>query len=143
MRNRPPKPAEVGLRYLSTAYWIRKAVDGQMADNGPSLARTKVLQVLDRRGSLRQTALATELGLAARSITQAVEAMERDGLVERHPDPEDQRAKLVTLTAEGSAALVAGTAAGEDALRRTFSALTPAQRTALDEILNTLDASAG
>jgi DNA-binding MarR family transcriptional regulator len=143
MRNRPPKPAEVGLRYLATAYWIRKAVDGQMADNGPSLARTKVLQVLDRRGSLRQTALATELGLAARSITQAVEAMERDGLVERRPDPNDQRAKLVTLTAEGSAALVAGTAAGEDALRRTFSALTPAQRTALDEILNALDASAG
>jgi len=143
MRNRSPKPAEVGLRYLSTAYWIRKAVDGQMADNGPSLARTKVLQVLDRRGSLRQAALATELGLAARSITQAVETMERDGLVERRPDPKDQRAKLVSLTAEGAAALVAGTAAGEDAIRRIFAGLRPAQRTALDEILDVLDATAG
>ncbi|MGW6932679.1 MarR family winged helix-turn-helix transcriptional regulator [Lentzea sp. NPDC054927] len=77
------RASEVGLHFLTTAAQVRKAVDEHMALEGVSLARTKVLQVLARLGPVKQTQLAAELGMAARSITQAVEAMARDGLVRR------------------------------------------------------------
>src|SRR4051812_4266609 len=93
--------ADVGLRYLMTSARIRRAVDEHLSGTGVSLARTKILQVLVRLGPVKQTRLATELGMAARSITQAVEAMERDGLVRRSSDAADKRAKVVSATEEG------------------------------------------
>jgi len=79
--------ADLGLRYLSVAYVVRKTVDDQMIASGLSLSCAKVLQVLEREGPLRQTSLAKSLRLAPRSITQSIEGLERSGLVERHPGP--------------------------------------------------------
>src|SRR5712664_4902991 len=90
--------ADLGLRYLSVAYVVRKTVDDQMIASGLSLSRAKVLQVLEREGPLRQASLAKSLRLAPRSITQSIEGLQRSGLVERRPDPDDQRCKLVLLT---------------------------------------------
>jgi DNA-binding MarR family transcriptional regulator len=129
---------ELGLRYLTTSARIRRTVDEHMAASGVSLARTKVLQVLAGLGPVKQTRLAAELGMAARSITQAVEAMERDGLVERISDATDKRAKVVSTTPAGVAALAAGEASGDAVLRSIFERLGPAQLEALDEMLRLL-----
>lgn len=130
---------EVGLRYLMTSAKVRRAVDEHMAGSGVSLARTKILQVLVRLGPVKQTRLAAELGMAARSITQAVEAMERDGLVRRSSDAADKRAKVVTATDEGVRALAAGEESGAEILRTIFERLSPEQVKALNEILDVLD----
>lgn len=130
---------EVGLRYLMTSAKVRRVVDEHMAGSGVSLARTKILQVLVRLGPVKQTRLASELGMAARSITQAVEAMERDGLVRRSSDAADKRAKVVTATDEGVRALAAGEESGAEILRTIFERLSPEQVKALDEILDVLD----
>jgi DNA-binding MarR family transcriptional regulator len=82
-----PGSQRVGSRYLSVAYRVRKVLDEHMIASGLSLARAKVLQVLAENGSLRQTSLAEELGFAQRTVTQAVEALARDGLVKRTPGP--------------------------------------------------------
>jgi DNA-binding MarR family transcriptional regulator len=110
-----------------------------MTAGGLSLARTKVLQVLDRLGPLRQTTLAAELRFAARSVSQTVENLERDGLVERGPHPDDRRAKLVVLTAAGSAALTIGTTAGEHVLRQIFGGLDQKHLTNLDDLLDAVE----
>jgi DNA-binding MarR family transcriptional regulator len=133
-------PVEVGLRYLALGYRLRKVVDDGMTTGGLSLARTKVLQVLNRRGASRQSSLAEELGHAPRSITQSVEALEREGLVERTTAPDDRRSKLVTLTPEGAKALAAGTAAGEYILREIFGAMGAEQLAGLDKLLDAIDA---
>jgi DNA-binding MarR family transcriptional regulator len=137
------EPERLGLRYLTLAYRVRKVVDKHMISSGLSLARWKVLEILDGKGSIRQKALAQELGLAERSVTQAVESLASDGLVERMPDPADGRAKLVTLTDEGAAALAAGTKAGAEVLRRIFGTLDRRQLARLDELLNVIDNAAG
>lgn len=137
------KPERVGLRYLNLACRIRKVVDKHMVASGLSLARWTVLEILDGKGSIRQTALAQELGFAERSVTQAVESLAGDGLVERMPDPADGRAKLATLTDEGAAALAAGTKAGAEVLQRIFGTLDPKQRASLDKLLNVIDDAAG
>jgi DNA-binding MarR family transcriptional regulator len=130
--------ADVGLRYLTTSARIRRAVDEHMSGTGVSLARTKILQVLVRLGPVKQTRLATELGMAARSITQAVEAMERDGLVRRSSDAADKRAKVVSATEQGISALAAGEESGSEILRSIFERLSPAQLKALDDVLDAL-----
>jgi DNA-binding MarR family transcriptional regulator len=137
------EPERVGLRYLTLAYQVRKVVDKHMVTSGLSLARWKVLEILDGKGSIRQKALAQELGFAERSVTQAVESLASDGLVERMPDPADGRAKLVTLTDEGAAALAAGTKAGAQVLQRIFGNLDRKQLASLDELLNVIDDAVG
>ncbi|MEU0486179.1 MarR family winged helix-turn-helix transcriptional regulator [Streptosporangium sp. NPDC006013] len=143
MSDRMATPGEIGLRYLSLGYRLRKVVDDGMTAGGLSLARTKVLQVLDRRGAMRQSSLAQELGHAPRSVTQSVEALEREGLVERAADPEDGRSKLVSLTPEGARALAAGTAAGERVLREIFGTLEREQLVDLGKLLDAIAAGLG
>ena len=137
------EPERLGLRYLTVAYRVRKVVDKHMISSGLSLARWKVLETLHGTGSIRQKALAQELGFAERSVTQAVESLAGDGLVERMPDPADGRAKLVTLTDEGAAALAAGTKAGAQVLQRIFGTLDPKQLASLDELLKVIDNATG
>jgi DNA-binding MarR family transcriptional regulator len=45
--------------------------------------------------------LSDELGVTARNVTGLVDALQRDGLVERLPYPNDRRAVLVRLTPAG------------------------------------------
>jgi DNA-binding MarR family transcriptional regulator len=137
------EPERLGLQYLTLAYRVRKIVDKHMISSGLSLARWKVLETLEGKGSIRQKALAQELGFAERSVTQAVESLASDGLVERGADPADGRAKLVTLTLEGAAALAAGTKAGAQVLQRIFGTLDRKQRASLDELLKIIDDAAG
>jgi len=137
------EPERLGLQYLTLAYRVRKVVDKHMTSSGLSLARWKVLETLEGKGSIRQKALAQELGFAERSVTQAVESLASDGLVERTADPADGRAKLVTLTDEGAAALAAGSKAGAQVLQRIFGTLDRKQRASLDELLKIIDDAAG
>jgi DNA-binding MarR family transcriptional regulator len=134
-----PNPVEVGLHYLGVGHHLRKVVDAGMTAGGSSLARTKVLEVLARRSPLQQSELADALGHAPRSVTQSVEALERDGLVERTTSSQDRRSKLVALTPQGAKALAAGTTAGEDVLRTIFAALADDELAQLDRLLDAVD----
>ncbi len=49
--------------------------------------------------------LAADLGVTRQAVAQVVATLERDGYVQRIPDPGDARAKLVCLTPRGRAAL--------------------------------------
>jgi DNA-binding MarR family transcriptional regulator len=133
-----PDPVEIGLHYLAVGHYLRKVVDASMTAGGLSLARTKVLEVLVRRSPLQQSELADALGHAPRSVTQSVEALERDGLVERTPSAEDRRSKLVALTPQGAMALAAGTTAGEGVLREIFGALGDDELVLLGKLLDAI-----
>jgi DNA-binding MarR family transcriptional regulator len=135
-------PEQTGLLYLSVAYRVRRVLDQHMMASGLSLARSKVLGVLAQNGSLRQAALAQKLGMAQRSVTQAVESLARDGLVGRTADPADGRAKLVSLTAQGSAVLAASADTGEHVLRQIFGSLDREQLASLEELVKVIDGAA-
>lgn len=51
--------------------------------------------------STRMSDIAFDLGVTARTITTMVDALERDGLVERVPDQQDRRAISLVLTEAG------------------------------------------
>ncbi|MEE3852048.1 MarR family transcriptional regulator [Gordonia sp. LSe1-13] len=72
-----------------------------------------LLILLSRHDAVRMSDLLTDLGLEKSTLTRQIDSVVRLRLVERHPDPDDARARLVALTDEGRARLeaVATTAA--------------------------------
>ncbi|GFM20785.1 MULTISPECIES: MarR family winged helix-turn-helix transcriptional regulator [Mycobacteriaceae] len=66
-----------------------------------SASATLVLNRLHREGPMRVTALAEAEGASQSGMTQLVQRMERQGLLERCGDPDDGRACLVQVGEEG------------------------------------------
>jgi len=71
--------------------------------HGLSEGRIGVLFRLKRGGDMPLGELADDLDSNPRNITGLVDHLERDGLVERVPDPTDRRSVRARLTAEGRA----------------------------------------
>src|ERR1700712_953117 len=66
-----------------------------------SPSATMVMNRVHREGPMRLTSLADAEGASQSGMTQLVQRMERQGLLERWSDPEDGRASLVKLAETG------------------------------------------
>ena len=84
---------------------MHRLFNDRMRAQGASLAQLKLLSLIERSGPIRSTDIADALGQAPRTVTEAVDGLERDGLVVRTPDPLDRRAKRISLTEEGHAVI--------------------------------------
>jgi MarR family transcriptional regulator for hemolysin len=135
-------PEQAGERYLAVHHRMFRAVNDAMSECGLSLARTKVLKRLAEQGPTRQSTLAADFGLAPHSITDIVDALERQGLAERRPDATDRRAKLVAITDAGEACLEVASAARDRLLKQIFGALTQEDRATWLRLLDILDDAA-
>lgn len=51
---------------------------------------------------LRPSEVAERTGLSKQSVNDLLGVLERNGYVERHPDPEDARARIIRLTSRGN-----------------------------------------
>ncbi len=80
-------------------------VDRALAPFELTFARFEVLTLLSfsRRGSMPMGALGARLQVAPGSVTNAVDRLERQGLVQRVPHPTDGRATLAEITPAGRA----------------------------------------
>ncbi|MFN8123324.1 MAG: MarR family transcriptional regulator [Thermoleophilia bacterium] len=90
---------------LAMASSVERDLDRHAADFGISDAKLEVLEVLSccsgRRACLY--ALGDRLGVTRPNITKLVDGLERQGLVERRPHPDDRRMVHAQLTPEGAA----------------------------------------
>lgn len=67
---------------------------------GLSPAQFQALAALDLHGEQTQRALAGMLAVEQATMANTLSRMERDGLIERKPHPDDGRAQLIRLTAK-------------------------------------------
>ncbi|MEU6255662.1 MarR family transcriptional regulator [Streptomyces sp. NPDC047043] len=85
-----------------TTQQLRNFVEGRLRTGGASVARLRAMRMLARaQQPLRMRDLSEMTGVAARTTTSIVDALERDGLVERVRHPHDRRAFLLRLTEQG------------------------------------------
>jgi DNA-binding MarR family transcriptional regulator len=77
-----------------------------------------VLSRLEELGPVRLSALAQVLSLDISTVSRQVPVLERQGWVTRERDPEDQRAQLFDLTAEGREVLMDVRLSRTEVLRR-------------------------
>ncbi|MER8084794.1 MarR family winged helix-turn-helix transcriptional regulator [Streptomyces sp. NPDC058316] len=120
---------------------LTPALEGVFARHGLRRGEFDVLAALRRSGppyTLIPSALAKTLMLSRAGMTNRLDRLEADGLVERRLDPTDRRSFHVALTGRGHRvvdAAVTDHAANES---RLLSALTPDERETLDHALRTL-----
>lgn len=107
---------------------MHRAMDRLMKANGASFARTKLLLFIRRHDPVRSADIAEAFGHAPRTITEAIDGLERDGLVRRDPDPLDRRAKRISITPAGIAAVEASEPVREAFLNGVFDVLDESER---------------
>jgi DNA-binding MarR family transcriptional regulator len=69
--------------------------------HGLSMWGYSVLVALDRSAIRTQAALAEAIGADKTRIIAILDELQQNGLIERVPDPEDRRARILAITKEG------------------------------------------
>ncbi|GAA1192773.1 MarR family winged helix-turn-helix transcriptional regulator [Prauserella alba] len=96
----------LGLRLANTAKAVSQAFDDALSAAGGSRPTWLVLMSLKARPVSNQRELASAVGIKGATLTQHLNAMERDGLLNRRRDPNNRRVHLVELTGSGDAAFL-------------------------------------
>jgi len=104
-----------------------RAIDRIMAGEGASFARARLLMHIAREGPLRSVEIASSFGHAPRTVTEAIDGLERDGLVRRTADPSDRRAKNISITDAGRVAIKGAEASKLAYIDAVFGALSAAE----------------
>lgn len=123
------------------SFYLRshRLLDRIMTGRGASFAKARLLLYIGREGTARSTDLAASFGYAPRTVTEAVDGLERDGLVQRLPDPVDRRVKRISLSPSGAAAALAAEQSKKVYLERVFSVLDPTEREEMVRLLKRLN----
>jgi len=88
-------------RLLTVTHGIRRRHNAELANYELSVPRGRLLMAMHQLGQPKMSELAASLDLNARTITTAVDTLEREGILERRPDPTDRRATRLLLTDAG------------------------------------------
>jgi MarR family transcriptional regulator, 2-MHQ and catechol-resistance regulon repressor len=99
-----------------------------------SYIRMRLLHVLASEGDQTMTELANALGVTQRRVTDLVDALGEDGLVERRPNPKDGRSTVVSLTKAGAAQQKLSWQQHQTDIGKVFGDLSPEQQKQLLEI---------
>lgn len=103
--------AEICSSIIWLGHLIERFANTRLPDAGVppgvSVARANLLLAVhtarEHDGSTRMVDIALDLGVTGRTLTSMVDALEKQGLLARLPDPADRRAIQLELTESGEA----------------------------------------
>ncbi len=98
----PSADSEITWLLHRAAQRMRGATGAQAEKHGISLRDHIVLSALDKTPNLTQVELAKALGLDKTTLMSQLDRLERAGLVVRHSDPRDRRARVPEITQAGN-----------------------------------------
>lgn len=96
-----------------------------------SFSQVKALNLLSDGEALSVKALSDGLGLSVAGVSRAVDGLVQRGMVKRAEDPDDRRARCLTLTAKGARTMQGLVALRLAGIRAFVAGLEPAEREAL------------
>lgn len=137
-KNPTIEEVSAGLRDL---YVIsQRALDRIMRMHGASFARTKLLLFVNQAEWVRGIDVVDAFGLAPRTVTEAIDGLERDGLVRRDPDPMDRRTKRISITDAGRLVIQNSEPARKAFVDDVFGILEPEETAMFGRVLDKLRA---
>jgi DNA-binding MarR family transcriptional regulator len=115
---------------------LESRLEARLSEVGLSLAKLAALHQLTVAGeSLPLGQLAERLACVKSNVTQLVDRLEADCLVNRTADPNDRRSRLAVLTPAGRTAYSKGSEIQKQTERELFGVLTPTESETLHELL--------
>jgi MarR family transcriptional regulator for hemolysin len=128
------------LTHVARAY--KAAADKMAASFGLSHATAWPIVMIGRLGDgVRPGTVADALGLEPPSLVRVIDQLVESGLIERHDDPADRRAKTLHLSAKGRTCASGLEKALIPFRRQLFGNLDPADIAACERVLSSLDAT--
>lgn len=116
----------------------RQLMGRMSADSGGHPAQAGCLWVLSRHEGITQSELGRMLHIAPATVTTMLQRLERDGLIERWTDADDQRVTRIRLTDGGRDRASVLASAHTSFIERVVSPLPEADRKELARLLNAL-----
>ncbi|GAC88984.1 transcriptional regulator MarR [Gluconobacter thailandicus F149-1 = NBRC 100600] len=99
-----------GHYFSRIARGLSRVGDARLRDLGLATAQLPILTALKDGAQLSQKQLAHWAKVEQPTMAQMLSRMERDGLIQRTPDPNDRRSSLISLTKMALERLPAGRA---------------------------------
>lgn len=130
---------DLGEVFLRVSRLVRRHLSSVLGPWGLSPHQARALAVVARHEPVRPGVIAGHLRIAPRSVTDVLDALADQSLVQREADPEDRRALVIRLTARGSEVAAEIESARRAALATFFAALDPAERASLRGLLARLE----
>ena len=118
-----------------------RLADEGLREFGFAVGQLPVLGSLRNREALSQAELARIAQVEQPSMAQLLARMERDGLVERVPDPQDGRSRLISLTPLAAKRLPKAKALMEVHAQNALAGFSPEETAQLTALLKRLDAN--
>lgn len=125
----PIAPSATRLTYLIKRVEMveRARMEEVLRPQGVSLHQYTALSILERRGGLSSAQLARRHFVTPQAANQLVALLERDGLIERRPDPVNRKILQAWLTERGADVLEKCHQVVDELEEQMLAALTPAQ----------------
>ncbi|RKS07094.1 DNA-binding MarR family transcriptional regulator [Nocardiopsis sp. Huas11] len=113
---------------LSIAGHVSKQTQEQRLAELDLSVREQVTLTAIAEGAPTQLAIGRKAGLDKSTLTPVLDQLERKGLIDRHPDPDDRRARVVTVTDVGRRSLAGSGQAVAETEEDLLNALSPDER---------------
>jgi DNA-binding MarR family transcriptional regulator len=94
-----------------------------------------LLKTVGISGTIRVTDLAATCNLDVSTVSRHLAQLDKAGMIERAPDPDDRRAQRVKLSSAGQDALTAALRARQVLLERSLENWAPSDLEQLDQLL--------
>ncbi len=133
------RPVELANRLNSAAIHLLRRIGRDDAADGVTGARLSALSVLVYGGPMSAGQLARRERIAAPTAVRIVDALVREGLVERLPVPDDRRRVTLAATATGRELMERGRARRIERLAAELEDRSEAELATLESTLDLLD----
>lgn len=81
---------------------IKRLADENLVNENVTIEQVKIMGMIHRNGgTVFQKEIELAFGVRRSTVTSAMQILEKKGYIERTPNPEDSRSKMVSLTASG------------------------------------------
>ena len=125
----------LGFVIHDVARMLRWEFDKRAQTIGLTRSQWSVLAYLRREDGAQQQRLAELMELTPITMTGLLDRLERDGWVERRPDPEDRRAKRIFLTEKVAPVMKKIQALGKEVRQSAVEGLSEAEQQKLISLL--------
>ena len=138
----PEKPSVTWQPASSASFWINRASrtllrlqEGRVRPFGFGMSQMPVLHALQDGAALSQKELAQFARVEQPTMAEMLARMERDGVVQREPNPKDGRGSLTSLTRRSLLRLPEAKAALIEGEQEAMAGFTPEEKTLLLSLL--------